>query len=197
MFFHSFFPQKFLAFTQSICRFQLASRVVFFGLFISQLSIFAIFVYKEIQKNRPIELHYPNSIKITDLKPIKATQAWSDLHFNTNISNGELKINNHNCLFGLGTHAQSEITYAIPPEAKRLVGFAGLDIVGGASGEVNFIIQLDGQEKWSSGLAHAKDPLISYDLETQGAKELKLIVDALGNNAYDHSNWCETQFVKE
>ncbi|WP_254513301.1 NPCBM/NEW2 domain-containing protein [Anatilimnocola floriformis] len=91
------------------------------------------------------------------------------------------------CREFLYAHAPSEITFAIPPKTKYFTAVAYCVY----SNHVKFIVKVDGREMFSSRERPISPVLVEI---SEGAKELKLICDSLGDPDTDHSIWCYPAF---
>ena len=84
-------------------------------------------------------------VKLTDLKWKTATSDWGQVAVNKNAAGGPLKIAGKSVPFGIGTHANSVIHFALPGEFdvfKATVGLdnGGTDQAGGGSSSVQFLV---------------------------------------------------------
>jgi len=70
-----------------------------------------------------------DSVELTDLNWEKATAGWGKAGKNKNVSGGELNVQGKTYPNGIGTHANSIISFRIPEGCVRFKTFAGLDKV--------------------------------------------------------------------
>jgi hypothetical protein len=64
-------------------------------------------------------------------------------------------------------------------------------------GSVGFTVWVDGQQRWASGVMRRGDEPQRVDLDIQGAKQLRLIVDDAGDGiSADHANWADARLVR-
>lgn len=136
-----------------------------------------------------------------------ATTGWKEITKGTNLEGDpmELTVDGERKQFysGLGVHAASEIVYDIEGLGYDIFEtYLGLDWLGSVAsdgsesrGEARFEIWVDGEQAYIS-------PVMTQDTEAEhvrlniiGAKELKLVVDPLGANAHDHSDWANARFL--
>jgi len=68
-------------------------------------------------------------LKLTDLKWKRATTGWGGVHVNQNAVGESLRINGNSIAYGIGTHANSVIEFALPADHKftRFLAQGGLD----------------------------------------------------------------------
>lgn len=80
--------------------------------------------------NPVIYLANGDSVQLTELSWERAWAGWGTIGINKSISGGTLNVKGTTYANGIGTHAQSIITYQLPPNAVRFKAFAGLDLGG-------------------------------------------------------------------
>jgi hypothetical protein len=68
-----------------------------------------------------------DSLKLTDLKWIKATSGWEKPNVNKSVSGNDLTINKVKCENGIGTHSNSIIEFDVPEGYTRFKALVGLD----------------------------------------------------------------------
>ena len=148
-----------------------------------------------------------DEIPLEDVAWKSATTGWEDICFGTNLEGGpmELTVNGERTQFnsGLGVHASSEIVYDIEGLGYDIFEtYLGLDWLGSIAsdgsesrGEARFEIWVDNEQVYTS-------PVMTQDTEAEhvrlniiGAKELKLVVDSMGTNGHDHSDWANARFL--
>lgn len=78
--------------------------------------------------------------KLTELKWKSASADWGQIGINKNVSGGPLKINGKPVEYGIGTHANSLITFDLPAGATRFKARCGIDN-GGSDQGTNSSIQ--------------------------------------------------------
>ncbi|WP_460985479.1 NPCBM/NEW2 domain-containing protein [Spirosoma fluminis] len=114
-------------------------------------------------------------------------------------SNGEagatdgrpLKLNGVTYAKGLGTHANSEITYNLEGRYNTFITDVGIDdeISDGACGSLEFQVYLDNVLAYSSGTMTPTSATKSVNLNVSGKQTLRLVVSALGDACGDHGDW--------
>lgn len=98
---------------------------------------------------------------------------------------------------GIGAHSNSTIVYDLTDKkADYFTSFIGVDRqMYGSVGSVTFEVYVDGEKKFESGLMKSKDAHQFVEIDTNGAKELKLVVTDGGNgNGSDHATWGDAKF---
>jgi len=95
---------------------------------------------------------------------------------------------------GIGTHAPSEIVYALDGKYDRFQA-----IVGGAEARGTVMFQVFGDDKllFDSGLMHGMRGTKPIDVNIAGAKRLRLVVTDAGDNYFsDMANWADARLRK-
>lgn len=93
--------------------------------------------------NPVVTLADGTTLDLTTLKYEKATTGWGDVHINSNIEGGTLKVNGTPYSTGIATHANSVIVYNLPSEATGFKALAGIDNTGsdqGSKSSVEFLV---------------------------------------------------------
>jgi hypothetical protein len=95
---------------------------------------------------------------------------------------------------GLGTHANSEIRYALAGGAGHFRAEVGLDQEVGSNGSVRFEVWLDGNLLFQSAPMFGSAGSASVDVDGAGGSELRLVVDGGpdGINS-DHADWADAR----
>ncbi|MBN2440969.1 MAG: NPCBM/NEW2 domain-containing protein [Spirochaetales bacterium] len=98
---------------------------------------------------------------------------------------------------GLGTHAESEIVYALNKKFSRFKAFIGIDDETSASGSVVFRVFADGKELFTSRIIKGGEKPEEIDLDIKNRVELKLIVNGTEDGiSFDHADWAEARVVE-
>ena len=96
---------------------------------------------------------------------------------------------------GLGVHADSKLVFPLGGKYATFHVVPGPD--NAHRGELEMKILVDGKEVFSTGQTTSqmedRKPLV---VPIEGAKELTLIVDSLGNRGGDHASWAEAYLTK-
>lgn len=121
-------------------------------------------------------------------------QQWGSLGIDHSVSGSPLQIGGRQFERGLGVHARSETRFDIPDGAEYFHSWFGLDDNGGRRGRVRFRVTLDGRTAYQSGY-FSHGPAGEILLPLEGAKELALIVEPLGNIDHDHADWAAPRFL--
>jgi alpha-galactosidase len=97
---------------------------------------------------------------------------------------------------GFGTHAVSSLIVVLDGKVNSFSAQVGLDDeVKGQRPAVEFILNGDGKQLWSSGIMRLGDAAKNCHVDLTGVKKLELLVEDGGNgNYYDHANWANAKF---
>lgn len=137
-------------------------------------------------------------VKLTSLEPVHVSQEWGVLAQNTSVAGKLLQIADRRFAFGLGTHADSEIIYALNHRYERFEVWVGVDadMRQYHQGSVVFKILVDGLKVFDSGLMnHYSSPQIA-NIDVTEVRELVLKVEGGGDGiGYDHADWGEPVLV--
>lgn len=116
-------------------------------------------------------------------------QTHGQMRINRSYDNNVLSVSGKRYSQGLGVHARSKVTFALPDNALRFSAMVGLDDEV-KSAEIEFFLQGDGAVLWRSGpvYGYEKEP-ITVDVNVQGVSKLSLLVDPRGSDNGDHGNW--------
>ncbi|MCX8009024.1 MAG: NPCBM/NEW2 domain-containing protein [Patescibacteria group bacterium] len=98
---------------------------------------------------------------------------------------------------GIGTHANSEITYDIGRKFSQLRTDYGIDTIAGAQASAIFEIWGDGRQLFASQKMGRFDMPKHTVVDITGVKELTLVTrDAGDKNFDDHTNWLNTKLYR-
>ena len=133
---------------------------------------------------------------LSDLVWTSAANAWGPVELNK--SNGEqaagdgriLTLNGVTYSKGLGTHAGSEIVYALGGNYTRFISDIGVDDESFNGGSVVFQVWADGIKIYDSGVMTGISTTKTVDVDVTGRQALRLVVtDAGDGNGRDHADW--------
>jgi hypothetical protein len=96
---------------------------------------------------------------------------------------------------GLGTHAPSELAFALGGQCSRFAAVAGVDSEMKRAGSVQFQVLGDGQLLAETSVLSAADAPQALDVDVAGVQELRLVVDAGANSGSDHADWADAKVV--
>lgn len=138
-------------------------------------------------------------VYLDELDWVSATSGWANVpKKKLSIDGNPLNAGGKAYTRGLGTHANSEVVYAIPKGAKRFVAVVGADDEvkeeGGYS-SMFFNIYVDEKLAASSPLI-GKGMLWNFDVNLpEGAKQIRLSLNDAGDKNFDHGDWLNAGFL--
>lgn len=111
---------------------------------------------------------------------------------------GGLEIEGVSYSSGLGTHANSDVTYNISGLGYRdFQAIIGVDDDVGSAGSIVFRVHVDGVQLHDSGTMTGSTPSRFISIPVTGAATLRLqILDAGNGTASDHANWALAKLTK-
>jgi alpha-galactosidase len=121
------------------------------------------------------------------------SQGWGTLRQGRSVNNEPLVLANRSFRSGLGTHADSEIRVRLPPGAKRLTGWAGINDTPGTRAYAKalvFSIESGGRELWRSGEQRVTDAPARVDIQLGGCREFTLRVQG-PDISHAHAVWAD------
>lgn len=146
---------------------------------------------------------------LSDLKPIRVKEyptIYDPEHIvfpwpyqpDRNVTSGKLiSLQGKKFYKGLGVHANCELTYRLDGAYKRFFAVVGLDDEAGPKASVEFLVFLDGQPAYESGLIKWGDDPKQVDLSMAQAKEIRLVVTDGGDmHILDRAAWAKARLIK-
>ncbi|CAM4247646.1 chitodextrinase [Paenibacillus endophyticus] len=133
---------------------------------------------------------------ISDLTWSSATTGWGNVQKDKSNESRTITLNGVTYAKGIGTHANSEITYNLNGNYYRFQSDIGVDdeVLAVNNGTVTFEVWLDGVKAYDSGIMNASTATKSIDLDVTGVSVLKLVVgDAGDGTGYDHADWANAR----
>ena len=129
-------------------------------------------------------------VSLGDWTPDAASQDFGTLGRNTALDGGPLVIGERTFEKGLGTHANSVVTYNLWKGFTTFKAVVGVN--GTVPGSVVFSVLCDGEERFKSPIMTAQSEPLPVEVDLRGVNELKLIVTDGGNGiSCDHGNWAD------
>lgn len=143
-------------------------------------------------------------IHLSDLEPQEASAGSGQVQKDKTSVGSALTIGGERFERGIGTHANSVITYPLKPEYRRFVAVAGLDDMQRKqkSGSVEFIVCIVREDRTLS--ESARSPKLTWDKAGRwhfdipiptGARAIQLVVEDAGDgNNGDLADWARAGF---
>jgi len=139
---------------------------------------------------------YQAHVFLSDLKPLKFVSGWNGNPRNdASIEDNPLSVAGVRYKKGIGTHAVSELAYAIKPEYKRFVSVCGTDDEH-EGGTVVFAVYIDDKLQSKSEVVSKSTPPWKVSIPIpEGSKQLRLVVGDGGDGVgADHADWANAGF---
>jgi hypothetical protein len=147
---------------------------------------------------------------LSDIQESSVQVGWGSFHKDMFSKRGETRafiLGGKTYQKGLDTHAPAHVIYNLNGQFKKFQSFVGLWDSGnpdrglpgdfaGNRGSVRFIVVLDGQQVYDSGVMRWDTPAKSIDIDVSGAQILELRVMDVENLAYDWSIWADAKLLK-
>ncbi len=134
----------------------------------------------------------------TDLMAREVRQGWGSLHYDQSVEGKPLRILGRTFRRGLGTHANSSISYYLADNFGRFQAWVGVDaeMTAYPAASVVFEVYLDGKKAFDSGTMHVTDAAKRVDIDVSRAIEMRLVVTDAGDGVFaDHGDWADAQLL--
>jgi len=129
---------------------------------------------------------------LADLQPCSAIQDYGHVQNGKSVDEHPLSIGGTRYERGLGTHANSELTYRLGNRYARFDARVGVDDEKGGLGSVVFQVIANGEKIFDSGVLRGKQPAQAVSLPLEGVDELRLVVTDAGDGINsDHADWAD------
>lgn len=125
---------------------------------------------------------------LTDFDPSPWAQEWGKPEKNQTVNANPLKVKGRTYAFGLGTHAQSDLHYALGGKFTQFSFGCGLDDEDMGGDGVIFRVIGDSKVLWESGPLYSGETK-NAQVNVKGVQDLHLQVDRRGNKDFDHADW--------
>ena len=139
---------------------------------------------------------------LSDLNATSVTNGWGPMEKDK--SNGEaaagdgktLSLHGVTYAKGLGTHAGSELNYALNGAYTSFSSSIGVDDESGGRGSVLFQVWADGTKLYDSGMLTGSSAKQLVNVAVAGKQALKLVItDAGDGKANDHADWADAKLT--
>jgi len=132
-----------------------------------------------------------NATLIQALKSLRESQEWSTPHSGKSVEGNALRVKGRAYAFGIGSHANSSITYRLDGRFQKLHTHVGLDDESACGDGAQWFIRGDQKELWKSPTLTAM-MVDSTTVNVSGVQVLELEINRLQNNFCDHADWVNT-----
>ncbi len=142
--------------------------------------------------------HYAGGgdIFLSDLTPVTVSQGWGNLQADRSVDGNEISLARQPYERGIGTHAPSRITYALPPGTTAFRSIVGVDDETDGLGSVVVRVFVDGQLAFSSRVLRGGEAPVEVAIDLGGAQRIQLCAEtAEDGDRFDHVSWAEALFI--
>lgn len=135
---------------------------------------------------------------LSDRKPKEVKQGFGSLHFDRTVDGNLLMLGGVQYETGLGTHANSDITYELEKKYAVFSSVIGVDdSTSTLPGTAIFEVWLDGRQVYKSPLMRGGGKPESLRIDVTGVDILRLVVNDAGDgNRNDHADWAGAKLIK-
>jgi hypothetical protein len=98
---------------------------------------------------------------------------------------------------GLGVQSWARVAYRLEKKFRRFEALVALDDLAEGKGSVEFVVFVDGVERYRSGVVTGRDPARAVSLEVTGAERLELVVEFADRaHQFDFADWLLARLVR-
>jgi len=131
------------------------------------------------------------------LSSLKPSSSKGEFSMDKSIGGNELKVNGKKYKKGIGAKSGSEIVFTLDGSWEKLTGNVGMDDEVGRGGSVMFRVYGDGKLLFESPEMDGDNVKQLMALTIKGVKELKFVLDDLGDGSKnDHGDWVDVKLIK-
>ncbi len=147
----------------------------------------------------PVALDNGPQVSLTDLEPIRVEYGFSPPQINRSWDKGPLILDGVRYERGIGAHAWSRSTYALPERAFAFQAIIGINDTARKCPQAAVTFELGddrGSVLYDSGLVDGTTASQPIHVELHGARTVTLVVTEGGNGRdCDHADWAEPAFL--
>lgn len=134
---------------------------------------------------------------LSTLNWTSATTGYGTIQENATIKGNTLSLRGTTYSSGIGTHAQSTITYALDGQYTAFLSDVGVDDETSGQGAVDFQVVGDGMVLFHSGVLTGTSPIVHINVDVTGVQTLQIIASPgiVGSIDFDHADWAGAQLV--
>ncbi len=143
-------------------------------------------------------------ISLTQIKPVSAGQDYLEYQYNKTVESARgvnywnrLSVNYYFYEKGIGSHANSEITYHLNKEFSKFSTDFGVDTEGDQSAKVYYSILRDGRLLFKSDIKGRFDAPSLTAVNVKGVNFLTLKITKAGDSIYGaHADWLDPMLIR-
>ncbi len=134
---------------------------------------------------------------LSEWQPVKQSQGWGAMRNNRSVGDKRLSVSGAIFRRGIGTHANSQLTYHLNGAFQMLDTIFGVDDEANIGQKIRFRVLADSEVRFDSGdLAGMAAPR-HVAVSVAGAQYLTLeVLDGGDGINYDHADWLEPQLLR-
>ena len=139
------------------------------------------------------------TVRLADLEIEQMSTGWGQAQRGKSIVGEPLKIAGRPFTVGVGSHAPSYFSVNLAGKAKSFSAMVGVDDDNGKNGKgsLRFSVYADGRIVADSGVMKSGDKARALRADLTGARTAMLFIDDLGNDQFDHGDWCDAVIFGE
>jgi len=161
----------------------------------------AWFMFVSVLLSAPVwngsTVHAAATAYLSDLNWTSATIGYGTVRKDKSVDGNTITLNGTTYAKGIGTHAASEIKYALGGGYSRFTSDVGVDDEQNSyGGTVTFEVWADGTKLYDSGVMNNTTATKSIDVSVAGKNELRLVVTDAGDGiGSDHADWAGARLI--
>jgi len=141
-------------------------------------------VRKEIQ----FFIRTPENRLLEDVNPNPWAQDWGEPKMGKTVENNAMRIDRRFFEFGIGSHANSKLTWSLNGAYKKFHSYIGLDDESACGNGAIFVVKGDGNQLYRSKVLVSRE-IDSVSVDISGVNILELEALDNGDKDCDHANW--------
>ena len=138
-----------------------------------------------------------NAVYLSDMREVSYSQDWGTLGKDRTVDGGRLSVNGFIYRKGLGTHANSSITYELNGRFRFFEADIGIDDEEKGSNKVSFRVYGDKKLLYYSGLVSGYRDPIHVKVSVESVNHVTLVVKDGGDGINgDHADWLNARVTR-
>lgn len=137
-------------------------------------------------------------VYLSDVTPIQESTSFAPVARDRNVKGEPLEVGGEQYPKGLGMHAHSRVTYAVPAGKSAFAAIVAPSLSELRCEKMSYRVRVSdtsGQVLLESGIFRSRTPPVPVEIELGGASAVVLEVDPLEDGIdCDHANWVMAQF---
>ncbi len=149
-----------------------------------------------------VQILNSNRLYLSQLTPVRVKETTTlappqPYRMDRSCQGDTLSIGKHTYPWGIGVHANSELTFHIGKTFKSFQAVVGIDSHSGQAGSVVFVVLGDGKELYKSPVVRGRAEPLDIAVSVEGVSELTLkVTDAGDLDVGDTANWALAQLLR-